>query len=154
MMNYKSLEPADESMDKFAVLVDSRTGHTQKIAAAIAEELGVNVGDIKKPLPDAEILLLGSGMYGTGPGDYMNRLLRTGTFTGRKVALFATASLPRDGEKMLSSMADTLEKKGATIVGNTGTRGKVIIVTWRRPHPEDLVEARNWAREIAGNYPR
>jgi flavodoxin len=137
-------------MDGIAVLVDSRGGHTRKIAAAIAEELGVSVGDIGKPLPDMGILFLGSGMYGTGPGMYMDRVLREGTFTGRKVALFATASYPGDGEKMLGSMADTLEKKGATVLGNAGSRGKVIIVRYRNPHPEDLLDARKWAREIAG----
>ena len=148
---YISPGPAGEDMEKAAVLVDSRTGHTRSVAAAIADELGVSVGDIRQPLPDAEILLLGSGMYGTGPGDLMNRLLRTGTFTGRRVALFATSSLPGDGEKMLNAMAETLEKKGATVLGNAGPRGKVIIVKWRRPHPEDLADARNWAREIVGS---
>ena len=137
-------------MDKVVVLVDSRGGHTRKVAVAIAEELGAGVGDITKPLPDAEILFLGSGMYGTGPGLYMNRLLRQGTFTGRKVALFATATYPGDGEKMLASMAETLEKKGATVIGNTASRGKVIIVRYRHPHPEDLEDTRKWAREIAG----
>jgi flavodoxin len=137
-------------MDGVAVLVDSRGGHTRKVAAAIAEELGVNIGDIAKPLPDAGILFLGSGMYGTGPGLLMNRLLREGIFTGRKVALFATASYPGDGEKMLGSMAETLEKKGAKILGNAGSRGKVILVRYRNPHSEDLEDARKWAREIAG----
>lgn len=151
MKRYISPGPAAEGMEKAAVLVDSRTGHTRSIAAAIADELGVGVGDIRQPLPDAEILLLGSGMYGTGPGDLMNRLLRTGSFTGRKVALFATASLPGDGEKMLNAMAETLEEKGATVLSTTNSRGKVIIVKWRRPHPEDLADARTWAREIAGN---
>ncbi|ABS56849.1 hypothetical protein Mboo_2335 [Methanoregula boonei 6A8] len=139
-------------METVAVLVDSRAGRTRSAAVAIAEVSGVSVGDIKKPLPDAEILFLGSGMYGTGPGDYMNRLLEEGTFTGRKVALFATATYPRDGEKMLGNMAETLEKKGATIVGNTGSvRGKLIISRYLRLHPEDLEEFRNWAREIVGN---
>ena len=137
-------------MDKVAVLVDSRGGHTRKVAVAIAEELGAGVGDINKPLPDAEILFLGSGMYGTGPGLLMNRLLRVGTFTGRKVALFATATYPGDGEKMLGSMAETLEKKGAKIIGNTASHGKVILVHTRNLHPEDLEDARKWAREIAG----
>jgi flavodoxin len=137
-------------MDKVAVLVYSRGGHTRKVAGAIAEELGTVVGDINKPLPEAEILFLGSGMYGTGPGLLMNRLLRTGTFTGRKVALFATASYPGDGEKMLGSMAETLEKKGAKVLGDTVSHGTVILVHTRNLHPEDLAEARKWAREIAG----
>jgi len=137
-------------MENVAVLVDSRGGHTRKIADAIAEEFGVVVGDIKRPLPDAEICFLGSGMYGTGPGLYMNRLLREGTFTGRKVALFATASYPGDGEKMLGAMAETLEKKGAKVLGDAGLRGKVILVRYRNPHPEDLADARHWARAIVG----
>jgi flavodoxin len=137
-------------MDKVAVLVDSRGGHTRKVAGAIAEELGAIVGDINKPLADAEILFLGSGMYGTGPGLLMNRLLRQGIFTGRKVALFATATYPGDGEKMLGSMAETLEKKGAKVLGNTASHGKVIMVRTRNLHPEDLEDARKWAREIAG----
>jgi flavodoxin I len=137
-------------MDTAAILVDSRGGHTRKMAAAMAEELSVKVGDIKKPLPDAEILFLGSGMYGTGPGLLMNRLLREGTFTGRKVALFATASFPGDGEKMLASMAEELEKKGAKVLKKDGSMGKVIIVHYRNLHPEDLADARKWAREIAG----
>jgi|SRR5208337_2718459 len=137
-------------MDGIAVLVDSRGGHTRKVAAAIAEELGVKIGDITQPLPDADILFLGSGMYGTGPGLYTNRLLREGIFTGRNIALFATASYPGDGEKMLGSMAETLEKKGAKVLGKTGSRGKVIIVKYRNIHTEDLEDARKWAREIAG----
>jgi flavodoxin I len=137
-------------MDKAAVLVDSRGGHTRKVAAAIADELGTGVGDITKPLPEAEVLFLGSGMYGTGPGLYMNRLLREGTFTGRKVALFATASYPGDGEKMLGGMAEALEKKGAKVLGTPASRGRVILARYRNLHPEDLADARKWAREIAG----
>ena len=138
-------------MEKVAVLVDSRAGRTRSAAVAITEELGVSLGDIKQPMPDAGILFLGSGVYGPGPGDYMNRLLRTGTFTGRKVALFATGTYPKDGERMLGSMAETLEKKGATILGNMGTvRGKLIISRHLRLHPEDLEGARAWARDVVG----
>jgi len=136
-------------MDRVAVLVDSRGGHTRKIAAAIAEELGVTVGDIRKPLPDAEILFLGSGMYGTGPGDDVRHLLRDGTFTGRKIALFATSG-SGDGQKMLRTMAETLEAKGATVLGSHSDRGKAILVRYRNVHAEDLADARTWAREIAG----
>jgi flavodoxin len=131
-----------------AVLVDSRGGHTRKMAAAIADELNTTVGDILRPLPEADILFLGSGMYGTGPGLYMNRLLREGTFTGRNVALFATASYPKDGEKMLARMADTLGQKGAHVLKTDKQTGMVILVHFRNVHAEDLDAARKWAREI------
>jgi len=140
-------------MEKIAVFVDSRAGRTRSAAVAIAEELGVSLGDIKKPVLEAEILFLGSGVYGgPAPGDYMTRLLQKGVFTGKKVALFATGTYPGDGEKMLAGMAETLEKKGATILGNEGNfRGKFIVSKYLRLHPEDLESARNWARDIVGN---
>lgn len=136
-------------MATIAVLADSRKGNTLRVAAAIAEELGVKVGDIRQPLPDAEILFLGSGTYGGRPGFWMNRLISEGTFAGRKVALFATAG-SKDGEKMIAGMAETLGKKGAKVLGDGASRGMAVIVHYRHPHPEDLAQARAWAREIAG----
>jgi hypothetical protein len=64
--------------------------------------------------------------------------------------LFATASYPGDGEKMLAGMVDALEKKGAKILGKKDPAGKVIIVRYWNIPPEDLADARKWAREIAG----
>jgi len=136
-------------MDTIAVLADSTKGNTLRVAAAIAEELGVTVGDVKRPLPDAEILFLGSGTYQKRPGYWMKHLISDNEFTGRKVALFATSG-SKDGETMLSGMAETLEKKGAKILGKTDTGGLDIIVRYRHPHPEDLERARQWAREIVG----
>jgi flavodoxin I len=147
--NYISHEPAGKGMDTIAVLADSRKGNTLQVAAAIAGELGTEVGDIKKPLPDAGILFLGSGTYGGRPGFWMSRLISGGVFTGRKVALFATAGT-KDGERMLNGIAEALEKKGATILGKDGSRGMAIIVRYRHPRPEDLEAARRWARDIAG----
>jgi len=137
-------------MDKVAVLVDTVKGNTKRVAAAIAEELGVGLGDIKKPVPDAEILFLGSGTYGGSPGYYMHLLLRDGKFSGKKIALFATAGQIKDGKKMVNTMAETLEKKGATILRTADSTGKVIAVRFRHPHQEDLDAARQWAREIMG----
>lgn len=135
-------------MTTIAVLADSRKGNTLRVAAAIADELGAKVGDIKGKMPDADILFLGSGVYEKRPGFWMKRLMQ-GDFTGRKVALFATAG-SKDGETMIAWMAETLEKKGATILGKKGSRGRAIIVRYRHPHEEDLAAARAWAREIAG----
>jgi flavodoxin len=135
-------------MATIAVLADSRKGNTLRVAAAIADELGVKVGDVRGKLPDADILFLGSGVYEKRPGFWMKRLMQD-NFTGRKVALFATAG-SNDGETMIAWMAETLEKKGATILKKKGSRGLAIIVRYRHPHEDDLAAARVWAREIAG----
>lgn len=55
-------------MDRIAVLVDSQGGNTKKISRAIADELGVTLGDITAPVPeDTKILFLGSGTYENHP---------------------------------------------------------------------------------------
>lgn len=137
-------------MDTIAVLADSRKGNTLRVAAAIAEELGVTVGDIKRPLPDAGILFLGSGTYQKRPGYWMKHLIDDYDFAGRKVALFATSGT-KDGETMLAGVAESLKKKGAKILGKSDPPGLDIIVHYRHPHEEDLERARQWAKEIAGN---
>ncbi|MGD0081199.1 MAG: flavodoxin family protein [Methanoregula sp.] len=140
-------------MDGIAVLVDSQGGNTKKIARAIAEELGVVPGDIAAPVPeDAQLLFLGSGTYsGHTPGDAIMRFIRNGTFAGRRVALFGTAGYENDGQRMIGIMADALEKKGATIIGVNGGRGRLFVIKLGRPHQEDFDGAKAFAREVVGS---
>jgi len=140
-------------MDGIAVLADSQGGNTKKIARAIAEELGVVLGDINAPVPDdAKILFLGSGTYsGHTPGDAIMRFIRNGSFAGRRVALFGTAGYENDGQRMIGIMADALEKKGATVIGVNGGRGRLFIIKLGRPHQEDFDGAKAFAREVVGS---
>ena len=140
-------------MGSIAVLVDSPGGNTKKIARAIAEELGVALGDITAPVPeDAKILFLGSGTYSEHtPGRAMTLFIRNGTFTGRRIALFASATYESDGQRMIGAMADALEKKGATIIGGHGGRGRIFVLTNGRTHQVDLDGAKVFAREVAGS---
>jgi flavodoxin I len=140
-------------MDGIAVLVDSRGGNTKRIAQAMAEELNVVLGDVKNPrVENAKLLFLGSGTYSNHtPGDVMMRFIREGTFSGRRVALFGTSGYETDGQKMIGMMADALEKKGAAIVNAPGGRGRIFVIRYRRPHPEDYENAKAFAREVAGS---
>ncbi|HEX3001042.1 MAG TPA: hypothetical protein VHN82_01520 [Methanoregula sp.] len=77
----------------------------------------MSVGDLRKrPLPDAEFLFPGSGNYDNRPGDETWYLFRDGTFTGRKLALFATAG-SEDCVPLLRDMAEDITKKGEQILG-------------------------------------
>ncbi len=140
-------------MGGIAVLVDSRGGNTKKIARAIAEELGLVLGDITAPVPDdAQLLFLGSGTYSNhSPGGEMMRFIRNGTFAGRRVALFGTAGYENDGQRMIGTMADVLEKKGATVIGVHGGRGRLFLIKLGRPHQEDFDNAKVFAREVSGS---
>lgn len=137
-------------MPEFAVFVDSRGGNTRKVADAIAEELGIAVGDIRGTLPaDARILFLGSGTYGGKPGDAMTAFVGAGTFSGRKVALFGTSASAAGSERMLAALAGALKEKGAIVAGSWHCPGRFLLVNRGRPGPEDLEHARTFAREMA-----
>ena len=136
-------------MADIAVLVDSRGGNTRKVADAIAEELGVTVGDLATSPPDnAKILFLGSGTYGSRPGEAMTKFIGSGTFAGRGVALFGTSASPDGSGKMTAVMADALKQKGATILGSYHCKGRFLVLNWSHPDKEDLENAKKFAREM------
>lgn len=136
-------------MTDVAVYVDSRGGNTRKVADAIAEELGVKVGDITAPLPDdAKVLFLGSGTYGGAPGIDMMKFVTDNTFTGRKVALFGTSGSVRAAEKMIAAMEDAMTRKGAMVLGIYHCRGQLFLFNRGHPNQEDLDNAKKFAGEM------
>ncbi len=136
-------------MADIIVLVNSRGGNTRKVADAIAEELGTKAGEVGTvPAGGAGILFLGSGTYGGKPGDAMMNLIGSGTFTGRKVALFGTSSSVAGSQNMIAVMSDALKAKGATIMGSYHCRGKFLLLNWGHPNKEDLDNAKKFAREM------
>jgi flavodoxin len=136
-------------MTDVSVVVDSKGGNTRKVADAIAEELGIQAGDVTTSPPgDARILFLGSGTYGGKPGEAMMKFIGSGNFSGRKVAIFGTSGSPAGGQKMIGAMADILKQKGATIVGSYHCRGRFLLVNWGHPNKEDLDNAKKFAREM------
>ena len=63
-------------MTDVSVIVDSRGGNTRKVAAAIAEEMGIPVKDVTQGLTDdAKLLVLGSGTYRGKPGEKMMKFI-------------------------------------------------------------------------------
>jgi flavodoxin len=75
------------------VLLYSKGSNTRKLALAIAEELDVKTAEIGEASidPAADIVFLGSGCYGSRPGEEMMRLIEKNDFNGGKVALFGTS---------------------------------------------------------------
>jgi flavodoxin len=132
-----------------AVFVDSRGGNTRKVADAIAEELGVSVGDLGAPLPaDAKVLFLGSGTYGSAPGTGMMKFVTDNVFTGRNVALFGTSMAEAGAQKMIAALGDALIKKGALVLGNYQCRGRFLLFNRGRPGTDELENAKKFAREM------
>jgi flavodoxin len=134
------------------VLYYSMTGNTKKMAMAIARELGVEAKNVKTEatLPQDGLLFIGSGSYGSKPGQDLVKYIEKNDFTGRKVALFGTSG---SGEgKEVESMADTLKGKGAVIIGSYHTKGKAfVVVNMGHPNKDELDGARKFAREMVKN---
>jgi len=136
-------------MTEVSVLVDSRGGNTRKVADALAEELGIQAGDVATITPaDAKILFLGSGTYGGKPGKAMMKFIEAGNFSGRKVAIFGTAASLAGAQKMITAMTEILKMKGATILGSYPCKGKFFVINWGHPDKEDLDYAKKFAREM------
>ena len=134
------------------VLYYSMTGNTKKMAMAIARELGVEAKNVKTEvtLPPDGLLFIGSGSYGSKPGEDMVKFIGKNDFAGRKVALFGTSGSGQGKE--VESMADALKGKGAVIVGSYYTKGKAfVVVNLGHPNKDDLDGARKFAREMVKN---
>ena len=132
------------------VIYDSRGGNTRKLAAAMAEALGVKAVDVRAVSldPGAGILFLGSGCYGGKPGKDMLNFIETHDFRGRPIALFGTSGGGQGLE--VEAMAEALKGKGATVKGNYYCGGQFLLFV-SRGHPDaaDLDAARKFAREMA-----
>ncbi len=132
------------------VLFYSKGGNTRKLADAIARELGVKAADIKTASidPAADIIFLGSGCYGSKPGEEMMKFIEKNDFSGRKVAVFGTSGGNAGMEVELMDAA--LKHKGAAVLGSYHCKGKAFLLfSTGHPNQEDLDGARKFAREMA-----
>jgi flavodoxin len=132
------------------VIYDSRGGSTKKVAAAIAEELGVAAEDVRTASlgPADGILFLGSGCYGGRPGEYMAEFIEANDFRARRVALFGTSEGGTGIE--VTTMEEALTEKGAEVLGSYFCKGQAI-VPFSHAHPDsaEIDAARTFAREMA-----
>jgi len=130
----------------------SRGGNTRKIALAIAEELKINPIDVKNETSEvssADLLIVGSGTYGSQPGKEMvNYLENLKPVNGKRAACFSSCA--GDASKTLEAMKDILTKKGYTIVDCFSCFGKFAGLS-KRGHPsdEELRHAKEFARKLA-----
>jgi flavodoxin len=138
----------------YQVLFYSRSGNTQKVADAIAEELGVKAQDVKSATldKDAKIVFLGSGRYAGKPGLEMMQFIESNDLKGMKVAFFSTFWFSRmNAKKAVETTTMALQKKGATVLGSYGCKGKFTAVFNRgRPNHEDLEKAKKFAKDMVG----
>lgn len=140
----------------YQVIYFSRGGNTQKVAAAIAGELGVkpvHVRWVNSP-PEGADIFLGSGLYFMRPARMVRNFIRNNDLRGKKIAIFGTSTSGFGIETLW--MEWLLKRKGAIITGKYYCAAKfsLRIGTSRfslrggRPSDKDFEKARQFARSI------
>ena len=134
----------------FEVVYYSITGNTEKVAEAIAAELGVkaeNVTGKRGLVAKDSFVFLGSGCYGGNPGGKLLEFIVTNDFKGKRVALFGTSWRGKGNE--VKALEELLKTRGALIMGSFCCKGKVWFLL-NRGHPtdEELSNAREFANEM------
>jgi len=135
----------------FEVVYYSRSGNTRKVAEAIADELGVVARDISTiiTIPPDSYIFLGSGCYGAALVEDITRFIEKNHMAGRKIALFTTSLLGLSAE--VKSMQKRLAEKGVIITDSYACLGRLGPVKKNHPTPDELTEARSFARTVAGS---
>jgi flavodoxin I len=117
---------------------------------ALEEGYSVKAADIKTASidPAAGIIFLGSGCYGSKPGEELMKFIEENDFSGRKVAVFGTSG--GNAETEVDLMVAALMHKGATVLGSNHCKGKAFLLfSTGHPNQEDLDGVRKFAREMA-----
>jgi flavodoxin len=134
----------------FEVIYYSRTGHTRKVAEAIADELGVTARDVKNvnTVPDDAYLVLGTGVYAGKFPQELTDFLTLNEMVGRKIALVTTSCFGSKAEQ--ATIESNFVNKGAVIDVKYTCRGQFLGMQRGHPNTEDIAEARKFARSLAG----
>jgi flavodoxin len=135
---------------KFLVVYFSRGGKTEKVAEAIAQELGCEAVDLKKETPDVsgvDLLFVGSGNYGGAPHETLQGFLDSlQPSSNSKAAVFATSGGP--DPKCISVIKEALEAKGYKVVSSFDCRGQFLFANRGHPNETDLKNAKEFASEL------
>jgi flavodoxin len=132
----------------FEVVYYSRSGNTEKVAGAIARELGVTARDVRTAgiLPPNAFVFLGTGCYGTVLPGAFTGFMKQNRFDGREIALFTTSAFGSEAERSL--IREKVTGLGAEIKYSYSCLGRWMSVKKQHPTPEELEKAREFARQV------
>ncbi|MDR0838424.1 MAG: flavodoxin [Oscillospiraceae bacterium] len=136
---------------KIEVRYQSKTGHTAKVADAIAAALGVKAEPITVPVsPETDMLFLGGALYmiyGCNLDPALVRYIAELPPTVRRAALFGTSALMTFGNKR---MLKRFRAKGIEVVSESfHCYGEFKGLQAGHPDAQDLSDAAAWAKRIA-----
>ncbi len=133
---------------KIAIRYYSKTGNTEKLAKAIAEETGVSAETVDIPLDNAvDILFLGSAVYGAGVDEKVKAFIDSlDSSKVGSVVNFSTAALLSSTYPQISKL---LKAKNITLDSREfHCRGKFKFTHKNRPNAQDIADVKKFARDI------
>jgi flavodoxin I len=168
---------------KILITYHSDTGNTEKIAKSMKEGLeekkqNVSLIPAKEVDPSSlnsyDLVLLGSGIYASNIGKYINNLMKKVTDFAPKFAFFTTHSSPTAYQKAFSKIGESIKQNNSIILGefdcvaeNIGIpKDKQLMMLSRlpseqqarakehmesikgRPNQEDLENAKQFAKSL------
>lgn len=133
------------------IVYASKTGHSKKIAEAIAKELNLKVQDIsqKPKLENVDLLYIVGGIYGGKSQPELLNYLDTLDNTMVKKAVLMTSSA--SGKTGQEDVREVLTKKGIEVAKEEFVcPGSFLIVKMKHPNQEDIREAVEFAKKLGG----
>ena len=133
---------------KIAVRYHTRSGNTQRLAAAAADALSVTAGDMTVPLEErVDILFLGCSYYAFDVDEAVKRYLEENCSRIGKIVCFGTSAMMRSMKKPIAKIAAPLNIPVAE--EELHCRGSFGPLHKGRPDAEDLAAAAAFVRNVA-----
>lgn len=132
---------------KIEVRYLSKSGNTEKVAQAIAKEVGVIAEPITKGISkNTDILFLGGAVYWAGIDSELKNFILSLDSNVKKVAIFSTTAIVKSAYPEMSKL---LKSKNILICDTEfHCKGKFSKFHKERPNAEDLTLAKQFARQI------
>jgi flavodoxin len=132
---------------KYAIRYYSKTGHMQKLAMSIAEEIGVKAETVDVPIDeDVDILFLGSAVYAAGISPQVKKFIAGLDSKVKNVVNFSSAAILASSypqiKPLLKAKNIPLDKR------EFHCRGQFSVLHRGRPNGEDLNNLKKFIREI------
>lgn len=125
-----------------AVVYSSKTGHSKKIAEAIAKELKVQAQDIRTDpeLQDIDILFIAGGIYAGKSSSYLMEYLNQ--ISGEQVKRVFLITSSASGKTSQSMVRNELSKKGILVDRDEFLcKGSFLFVSAGHPTSEEVEAA-------------
>ena len=134
---------------KKTIIYATMTGHSKKIALAIADELKIDAYNVKdKPiLEKIDTLYIVGGLYGGKSSPQMIEYVNTLKGEHIKRAVLITSSAKKTAKQL--DTREMLQSKGINVLEDEFTcQGSFLLIGLRHPNKDDIANAVEFAKGI------